>query len=89
MQLNHFVHFVTFDIDGSERTGRTEVFARSAADALGDVDRWNLNFAFWAVVINHFDGMGGTMPGTVATGNVIVQHYAVFLYPYRVADLQG
>ena len=82
------MYFVSFDVDGRERTRRTNIFAGSTADTSGIVDGRN-HWRFLVVLIewNHLDSTRRTMAGTVAALHLVCQYHAVFLDPYSMTYL--
>ena len=82
--------FMSFDVDGTERTCRTQILASSTTDTMlgihhGDSGR----IIHIRIGRNHLYGSCRTMPGAVAAIHTIGQRDAVLLYPYGVADLDG
>ena len=84
------MHFVTFDIDGAERTRRTEVFASSATDAAFGVDNGYLErTGVGSILRNHLDGACRAMAFAIAAGHAVGIHHAVLFNPYGMAHLDG
>ena len=79
-----------FHIDGTERSGRAQVFTRAATDTPLGIDDRNLDRArVTAVRGNHQYGSRWAMAGTVATIHAIGQRNTVLFYPYSVTDARG
>ena len=82
--------FVSFHINGTEGTGRTEVFASTATDTAFRVDGWELErVGIVGIRRHHGDGLRGAMAGAVVTCHLIPVHDAVLFDPYGVAYLDG
>ena len=87
-RLQGAVHFVTFDIDGAERTRRTEVFASSATDAAFGVDNGYLERTrVGSILRNHLNGACRAMAFAIAAGHAVSIHHAVLFNPYGMAHL--
>ena len=77
-------------IDGTERSGRAQVFTRAATDTPLGIDDRNLDgVRVTAVRGNHQYGSRRAMAGTVATIYAIGQRNTVLFYPYGVTDARG
>ena len=88
--LYNSMPFVSFHIDGAERTGRAEVLTSAASDAtLGVYNRYFYRFRVGSVRRHHADGVRGAMAGTVAALYSVGQGDAVLLNPYGVTYLDG
>ena len=79
---------MSFDIDGTEGTGGTEVLASTAPNAHFFVDGRH-PFLFILLQRHHLDGSRGAVTGTVAALHTIGKYNAVFPHPYRMAYLLG
>ena len=76
-----------FHIDGTKRTGRTEVFACAATDATLCVDNRNLDGGRIAAFgRHHLYRSRRAMAGAVAAFHAIDQRYAILSDPYGMAD---
>ena len=81
---------MSFHINGTEGTGRTEVFAGTATDAAFRVDGRKLErVGVLGVRRYHGDGTCGTMACTVTAFHLIGLHHAVAFDPYGVPYLDG
>ena len=81
---------MSFHIDGTEGTGRTEVFASTATDAAFCVDGWELErIGVLGVRRYHGDGTCGTMARTVTAFHLVGLYHTVALDPYGVSYLDG
>lgn len=81
---------MTFYIDGTERTGRTEILAGTASDAALVV--YNRYFGGIRIVFvrwYHLYCPDRAVSGTVATFDTIGQRHTIFLYPYGMSYLDG
>ena len=88
--LNLTMHFVSFHINGTERTRRTKVFACTTTDTTFGVDDRNLQrFRIVGILRNHLDSTCRTMAGTITTLLTISVHDTVFWYPYGMTDLDS
>ena len=86
--LDFFVNFMSLDIDGRERTGRTKVLAGATAYAPGLVDHGNHGREFVRFVeLYHLDGTHRTMPFAVAAFHTVGNGYAVLFHPNGMAYL--
>ena len=82
--------FVSFHINGTEGTGRTEVFASPATDTAFRVDGWELErVGVLGVRRYHGDGTCGTMARTVTAFHLVGLYHTVALDPYGVSYLDG
>ena len=85
--LHYTMHGMAFHIDGTERTGRAQVFARTATDTPLGIDNRNLDGVRITVIRrNHQYGSRWTMAGTVAAIYTVGQRNTVLFYPYSMAD---
>ena len=81
---------MSFHIDGTERSGRAQVFTCAATDTPFGIDDRNLDGTrVIAVRGNHQYGSRRAMAGTVATIHAIGQRNTVLFYPYGVTDARG
>ena len=81
---------MSFHIDGTERSGRAQVFTCAATDTPFGIDDRNLDGArVIAVRGNHQYGSRRAMAGTVTTIHAIGQRNTVLFYPYGVTDACG
>ena len=81
---------MSFHIDGTERTGRTQILTCTATDTPFGIDDRNLDGTrVIAVRGNHQYGSRWAMAGTVTTIHAIGQRNAVLFYPYGVTDARG
>ena len=81
---------MSFHIDGTERSGRTQILTCTATDTPFGIDDRNLDRArVTAVRGNHQYGSRWAMAGTVATIYAIGQRNTVLFYPYGVTDARG
>jgi hypothetical protein len=80
------VDFSSFDINSSDRAGRTKVFASSTTDTFVGVDDRNLTTIVFFRLYHH-DSSRRAMTRTIATLHRVCRYDAVFLYPYGIADL--
>ena len=83
------VHFVAFNIDGAERSGRAEVFAGATADAFVFVHGRHLHRTFRAFMVYHLDGSRGAVAFAVAAADAVGEHHTVLLDPHGMADMDG
>ena len=81
------VHFISFNVNCAERSGRAEVLAGTAADALVLVHGRYLHLAIRAFIVYHLDGTSGAMSCTVAAADAVGQHHAVLLDPNGMSDM--
>ena len=79
------MHVVSLNINCAERSGRAEVLAGTAADALALVYGRHL----MAIIVNHQDGFCRAVSGTVAARYAIGEHNTVFLDPHRMTSMDG
>ena len=81
---------MSFHIDGTERSGRTQILTCAATDTPFGIDDRNLDEArVIAVRGNHQYGSRWAMAGTVTTIHAIGQRNTVLFYPYGVTDACG
>ena len=83
------MHLIPLHINCTERAGRAEVLAGTAADAFVFVHGGHLYFAVRTFVVNHHDGTCGAMTCAVAATDAIGQHHAVLLDPYGVTHMDA
>lgn len=82
------VPFVSFYINGTERTCRTKVLTGSATDAPFGVDGWDFRrIGYVRVRKYHGDGACRTMPRTVTTIHSVGQRHTVCFCPNSMAYL--
>ena len=82
------MHFVTLNDDGRERTGRTDIFTSTTADADLLIDgRYPWRLVVILVQLYHFDGTRRTVAGTVAAVHTVAHRHTVLLNPHGVAYL--
>ena len=77
------VHFIPLYINRAKRSGRTEVFAGTTADAFVLVHGRHL----MAFIVYHLDGTRRAVAGTVAAADAVGEHHAVFLNPYGMTHM--
>ena len=81
---------MAFDINGAERTRRTQVLACAAPDAPLGIDGRNPDGAHVVAVGGHHqDSSRGTMAGAVAALHTVGQRNAILSDPYGMADTGG
>ena len=86
--LNHSVIFMTFYIQGAERTGRAQILARAATDTFLFVYDRNLEgVGVRRVGGDHLDSLCRAMALTIVAGLTVAQRNTVFLNPNSVSDL--
>ena len=84
------MYFMTFYIDGRERTGGTNIFAGTTTDTDVHVNRGNpRRLLILFVKSNHRDGTSRTMTGTVAAIHAIADGNTVLLDPNGMANLDA
>ena len=85
--LHHAVHRVSFNVYGTERASRAEIFASAATYTSFYVDYGYL-YRFFVIGVGwyHENGSRRAVASTVATGNAISERYAVFLDPHGMSD---
>ena len=89
-ELNGFVDFVAFDVDGGEWAGGAEVLACAATDAACFVDGRDLRSIFGGTFERHHRNCAHrAMAFAVAAVNAIPNGNAVLLNPYGVTDLRA
>ena len=82
--------FMSFYIDCTERTCRTEVFARAASDATFNVHHRNLRrIRLLRIRGHHRDGSRRAMAGTVAAIYPIGERHTVLFYPHGMTNLNS
>lgn len=81
---------VSFHIDGTERTCRTEVLTGTAADTpLRVYHRYLRRIGVVRVRSYHLYGSCRTVAGAVTAFHSVGQRHAVLFHPYGMADLDG
>ena len=81
---------VSFHIDGTERSCRTQVFTRSAPDTPLGIDNRNPDGVHIVTVGgDHQYRSRRTMTGTIATLHTVGQRNAILSDPYGMADTGG
>lgn len=79
---------MAFYIDGTERTGRTKIFACSTSDASLDIHHREFRrIRIVRIFRHHQDGPGRTMTRTVTTRNSVALHHTKLFYKYRMTYL--
>ena len=82
--------FMSFHIDGTERTGRTKILTCPAADTTLHIDYRNLwRICFFRIGSYHLYGTCRTMAGTVPAFHLVCDADAILLNPYGMTDLDG
>ena len=77
--------FMTFHIDGTERTSGTKVFARTTTDASFGIHNRNLQrFRVIGILSHHLDGTSRTMALTITTTFIV----SVALFPPVLTAVQ-
>lgn len=78
---------MSFYVDGTERTGGTEILAGSATNAALCIDNRNLHrFGIVGIGRYHEDSSRRAVAGTVATFYTVGQGNTVLLHPYGMTD---
>ena len=82
------VHLVAFDIDGAERSCRTEVLTLAATYTPLAVHSRHLYLSsVGSGIVHHLYSPRWAMPCTCATAVTVADRDAVVGYPYRVSDM--
>lgn len=80
--------FVSLDINGTERTCRTQIFTRTAPDTpFGIHHRYQGREIIVGDGGYHRDCSRRTMSGAITALHAVCQDNAILLYPYGMADL--
>lgn len=84
------MNFMTLNVYGAEWSGRAEVFASAATDTYLFVYYRNpRRLRIRRIGGYHLNGAYGAMARAVAAVNAIGERYAILLYPYGMANLDG
>ena len=83
------MHFISFNINSAERSGRAEVLAGTAADAFVLVHGRHLHLAVRSFIVYHLNGTSGAMTCAIAATDAVGQHHAVLLDPYGMTHMDA
>lgn len=83
------MHLIPFYVYRAERSGRAEVLAGAAADALVLVYGRHLHRSVRVFVVYHLDGSCRAVTCAVAARYSIGKNYTIFLNPHGMADMDG
>lgn len=82
--------FMSFNVDGTERSCRTKILASSTTDATLSIHHGDSRrILHIRIGRDHLYGSCRTMPGAVAAIHPVCQRDAVLLYPHGMTDLDG
>ena len=81
------MHLIPFYVYRAERSGRAEVLAGTAADALVLVNSRNLHCAVRAFVVYHLDSSCRAVTCAVAAADAVGQHHAIVLDPHGMPHM--
>lgn len=82
--------FMSFNVDGTERSCRTEVLASSTTDATLSIHHGDSRrILHIRIGRDHLYGSCRAMPSAVAAIHPVGQRDAVLLYPHGMTDLGG
>ena len=81
------MHFATFDVDGAQRTCRTQMLARATANAAFGINDRNLARAVLVGVFrHHLYGTNRAMSCAVAATYTIGHNHAIFAQPNGITN---
>ena len=82
--------FMTFDMNGTDWTGGTQMFTGAATNAAFSINHGDLRrFGIFGVERSHMNGAHRAVGRTIVAIHAIAQNHATRFCPNRVANLQG